>query len=218
MALHESDKEQIDLIKSWWNEYGKTMLFTVIVVLLAGSGWRYWQHEQLENKTNAAVLYQRLQLTIQQKNTKNAAKITTQLQTQYPGTIYATVATLLAAKESVVANRLTQASESLQWVVGHTHSQYLTAIARMRLARIYLAKRDTNAAIKLLQKVKLAGMNGQKQLILGDAYLAQGKVNNAKQAYQLALKAMSVKQKGMSALHDDFYSQIALKLHSIPTT
>ena len=55
-----SDKEQIDMLKKWWTNYGKSILIAIIVGLLLGYGWNYYRTHQATTREQASLIYQKL--------------------------------------------------------------------------------------------------------------------------------------------------------------
>ena len=179
------DREQIELLKNWWNEYGKAILIAIVVGLAMGYGWRFWQQHKMERAVAASNLYQELLIDLQ--SNPNAVKDSAQqLVSQYPSTPYASMASLILAKQQVADNQLADATQSLQWVVIHSNSAALQQVARIREARVLIAKQQPEQAIKILQTVNDATFAPLIDDAMGDAYKAMGQNAQAQNYYQQA--------------------------------
>ena len=60
MAELRTEEEQVQALKNWWNENGKSLLLWIAVALAAVFGWKGWQQQQAVEAENASVLYQNL--------------------------------------------------------------------------------------------------------------------------------------------------------------
>ena len=58
--LDLQEQEQLDQIKSFWNQYGNLITWTVTLALAGFAGWNAWQWWQREQGAKAAALYDEL--------------------------------------------------------------------------------------------------------------------------------------------------------------
>lgn len=193
MRANTTDKEQIETLKKWWNDYGKAIVVAVIIGLLIGFGWRYWRSHHLQKAENASAIYQSMVFSDSEKNYKLAQAYGKQLITQYADTPYASTAALLWAKEAVVANNMTMALNRLQWVIKRSDVKAFKQIARVRAARILLAENKLDAALAMVNKIEDKAYLPTIQQVKGDIFRAQG---NNKQA----LQALTAAKNGLAAI------------------
>ena len=185
-----SDKEQIELFKKWWKQYGWGLLFAILVGLSLGYGWRYWHQHQADRSTQASALY--MQLASLEKPADNQGRsIVASLDEQYQATPYPTFAHLLLAKQEVDDQQLDQAIMQLTWVQDHSRIAAFQKLAALRKARVLLAMKQYKKAMTVLSTIDGKVYQGQVALIQGDIYQAQGKVDQARKAYQTAQQALS---------------------------
>ena len=180
----------LDNIKRLWKKYGTALIAVVCAMLIVTIGWQYWQKKQLQNNIEAAELYQKLFIVIANAST-NANAITSQaayIISLYPDSIYADFAHLEIAKQAALQNNLIEAKQRLQQVAGHSKNVNLQAIATLRIARIDIAENNIQSAITRLNSLSIPGYALSKDMLLGDAYLAQQDFIKAKQYWQQALK------------------------------
>lgn len=181
-----SDKEQIEVFKKWWRDYGRSITCAVVVGLLIGLGWRYWHQHQAHYAQQASTIYYQLQVANQQNQTAQVQSLTSQLMQQYARTPYASLAALFAAKQAVSQNHYADALQQLQWVMQHSRLSSIKQIARLRAARVLLAQQQSQAALQLLQHVDDVAYQPLIDHVKGDIYAAMGNGAAAQQAYQTA--------------------------------
>ncbi len=186
MAVSQTDQEQIDMIKQWWKDYGKTLAIAIIVGLALGFGWRYWREHRIETAEKASAVYQQMAQAAGQKELQAAQSYATDLIKQYPGTPYASLAAFFSARQAVEANKLKEAVQQLKWVVSHGKVASFRQIARLRAARVLLAQGQAQAALDLLNTVDDQSFKPMIESVKGDIYAALGNAEAAKSAYRQA--------------------------------
>ena len=187
MAYDLEEQEQIDAIKGWWEEYGKLVMLGVIACLLtiaAFQGWRYYRVQQAQG---AATLFMQLDEAQRLNDPKRVRDIAAQLIDKYGRTHYAGMAALAAAKAGYTTGETEEAKKNLQWVVEHAKEDEMRDVARLRLTGVLLDEKKYDEALKLLDTKA-----GEPYAMLyadlkGDVLTAQGKLAEARAAYQLAL-------------------------------
>lgn len=181
-----TDKEQIELLKKWWRDYGKSITVAIVLGLGIGFGWRYWHQYQTHYAERASDIYAQLQVATAQNQKDLAQQLTTQLLQHYSKTPYASVAALMAAKNAVAQKNYSAAFQQLNWVMQHAKLPSLKQIARLRAARVLLAQHQPQAAMQLLQPEDDASYRSIIATVKGDIYTALGNTQEATKAYQTA--------------------------------
>ena len=149
-----TNKEQIELLKKWWHDYGKSILIAIIIGLGGGYGWRYYKQYEATQQVQASALYQQVLQADYSNNNKDSVAKSKQIVKQYPSTAYATAARFILAKEAVVQHNYPLALTHLDWIIQHNKSTSLRAIARLRAARVLVQQNKLVAAKAMLQKIK----------------------------------------------------------------
>ena len=54
------DDEQLEAIKSWWNENGTSLVVTLVVVVAGIFGYQAWENQQEASADQASVIYEDL--------------------------------------------------------------------------------------------------------------------------------------------------------------
>lgn len=187
MAYDLEEQEKLDELKDWWKRNGTTVMLAVAVfaAVVAGmQGWRVYQNSQ---QRQAALAYEAVQSGVRGKDTKRIREAAGQLIEKYPGTPQASRAALLAAGANFESGDAKSAKAQLQWVVDHAKEEGARDIARLRLAGILLDEKDYAEAMKTLDASHEKAFDGLFSDLKGDVLAAQGKVADARIAYQAAL-------------------------------
>ncbi|KPK20056.1 MAG: hypothetical protein AMJ67_03235 [Betaproteobacteria bacterium SG8_41] len=187
MAYDHAEQEQLDELKAWWKRHGKLVILVVVAFfasLTAFQGWRYYRATQA---TAAVTLYGQLERADQAGDGKKARAIAAQIVDKYGSTAYAVLASLVAARHAFAGGDLVEAKARLQWVTEHAREEEIRDVARLRLAAVLLDEKKYDEALKTLETKPVDAMTGLYADLKGDIFLAQGKVPEARSAYQLAL-------------------------------
>ncbi|AMO56037.1 hypothetical protein GZ77_04215 [Endozoicomonas montiporae] len=199
--MNRTDEEEIELLKRVWSEYGKPAVYGVAITMAVIFGYKGYQKHQYETASAASALYQNLleatqagqmAQTLSEDQKSTMTHVVSSLQDDYSGTRYASFATMIQAQQQVLENDLDSARASLEWVLNNKPEAEVEQVARARLARVILGQGDEHAqaALDVLAKAKadeafVATVEG----VRGDAYVALGQLDQARDAYQKALDA-----------------------------
>ncbi len=181
-----SDKEQIDLVKSWWKEYGYYILFTIALVLLVNFGWRYFHNYRQHNLEYTSASYLKMLEYYDQKKVDEYQAIAKQLINSHKSSVYASLAALLLAKDDISAGNYQEASAQFNFVIKKSPAKNLRQLARLRLARVLIETKKYADALQLLQKVDDKGYKAAIEEARGDALFKLGRLDEARVSYQQA--------------------------------
>ena len=196
----ESDEEQLEVLKKWWNENGSTLIVFALIAVGGGFGYRAWENNTRETGEAASAIYEDLTeatAAITPGGDDEAMRLTAislgeTLKTEYEDSAYAVLATLHLAKIAVDGGDLDRAQAELEWAISQGGEPHLETIARIRLARLLVAKEDAPAALAGLQDHEPAmGQISSYEEARGDAHVALGDTRLARASYQKALDNMS---------------------------
>lgn len=188
MAYDLEEQEQIETLKAWWSDHGKLVVAIAVAAALAVSafqGWRYYSAQQAER---AATLYLQLGEAERTNDAKRVRDIASQIIARHASTQYAGMAALTAAKAGVATGEVEEAKKNLQWVVEHAKESQMRDVARLRLAGVLLDEKKYDEALKLLSSTPAESYTMLYADMRGDVLTAQGKLAEARAAYQLALE------------------------------
>jgi len=208
VAEHLTDEQQLESLKQWWKENGMQL---VLIVALAVGGWYAWQQWQGNKKAKAEMgsliyiemmdLASQAPLSALPDEQREAMVEKSQvLKNDYANTQYAHYAGLLLAKLAVAEKRLDDAAEELQTVIDNTGGEELSYIARMRLARLEMGRKNYPQALQLLEGETPPAILPSVAELRGDIYLFAGDQAAARAAYQSALDALGSDDQRLRAL------------------
>jgi predicted negative regulator of RcsB-dependent stress response len=183
-----ADQEELEKLKSWWKEYGNSLIFGIALGAAILIGVRYWNQYTEQRLEEASVLYEQLLQEFNLKSRDAARKSGSTLVKEYASTPYAGMAGLMLAYMDFEAGDKSAARRQLQWVVDHAEDEAVAHAARLRLARLYFGNGENDAALALLDVNDEGGFKSEYAELRGDIYLAQGKRDRARVAYREALK------------------------------
>ena len=195
MAEHLTEDEELQVLKQWWRENGRSTILVIVVCIASYFGWQFWKSHQQQQAEAAAVIYDDLLQAITstpgqpltEENRKTADYLIGQLKTEYGSSLYALSAAMYAAKIAVEVNELESAAENLKWALDQSHSSETDNILRLRLARVMTALQDYDQALTYSEYDTNDDFTSLFATVRGDAYLAKGDIQAARAAYQLAL-------------------------------
>jgi predicted negative regulator of RcsB-dependent stress response len=97
------------------------------------------------------------------------------------------MAALAAAKASFNTGELDEARKNLAWAAEHAKETEMRDVARLRLAGVLLDEKKHDEALKLLEVKPADSLAGLYADLKGDILVTQGKIPEARGAYQAAL-------------------------------
>ena len=191
MSDMRTEEEQVEAIKNWWKENGRSTVIGVVIAAVAVFGWRGWQDYERETAEAASALYQSLvqqsQLqpgeSLSDERLKSTTYIANQLKTDYSGSTYSLYASLWLAKHAVDQGHLDQARTELEWLLTQKAAASVLQVARLRLAQLLLASGQAEDALARLGDKPEAGFEAAFYEMKGDLLLALGKPDQARDAY-----------------------------------
>ena len=206
MALDAAEEENIEAIKKWWHENWKQLALLVVIVLPSYFGWQLWQNSQATEAETASDLYEEvLSLAISEpgvpvteQESLRILDLFELLKADYPSSVYALYGALFAAQQSVNANDLGAAEESLQWMLDNRQDSLfsrtdegLILTANLRLGRVILAKGESERALNLVNTIDPKTFEAGFAELRGDIYATMGRIVDARDAYIAAQEAGS---------------------------
>ncbi|WP_321326735.1 YfgM family protein [Thiomicrorhabdus sp.] len=187
MSRYETEEEQIEAFKSWWNKYGTQLLTAILVVVLAFSGWRYWTNTKYVEAANASSMYELLQANMQQGTFGEVTREALKLIQEQPESPYSAGAAMLLATYSYDKGDMDDAIDHLSWVVTNSPDIALKATAHIRLARIFTDQKkfdEAEAQLVELKDLDLKGAaKGDVDYVAGMLALKRNKTDDAHTAF-----------------------------------
>jgi len=195
-AYDHEEQEQLAELKAWWARHGNAILSVVTAVLVGVAGYNGWRWYQRVHASEAAGTYEVLLKATAEKDMKRVDDAAGEILEKYPGTGYAPLAALLAARVHYDAGDLKNAQAKLQWVVDNAKDAELRDMARLRLANVLIDQKAFDDAQKLLDANMAGQLAAMAADLKGDIYILQGKPAEARGAYRTALDRADAKDPG----------------------
>ncbi|MEM1244127.1 MAG: tetratricopeptide repeat protein [Pseudomonadota bacterium] len=192
MDVYSTEEEQLEKLREFFKRYGTSIIAALIIVVVVTFGWRYWSSHKEKVRGLASVGYEQMLNFYAQNKLQETKLQALYIRKEYPATPYASASSLLLAKMNVDEKDYAQAEKDLHWVIKNSDIAVLKNLARIRYARVAIAMKKPQQAIKTLTEFKNSGLSPMAEEVKGDAYLALGEKQNAKQAYQAALKSLPI--------------------------
>tara|TARA_R110002072_G_scaffold4245_6_gene30013 strand:+ start:23154 stop:23888 length:735 start_codon:yes stop_codon:yes gene_type:complete len=188
---YRTEDEQVEALRRWWNENGRSIVAIIVIALAAGFGWQAWQAHDVSQQEQASTLYLAMLRAVdapesQQKT--QAMDLAGQLKSEFSSTQYAAFAALQLAAIAVEDGDLAEAEAQLRWVLGQVAANSDTAqVAQLRLARVMAAAGDTEQALDILTQSDPGPYGASYAIAQGDILLAAALREEARAAYNQAL-------------------------------
>ncbi|HYW04554.1 MAG TPA: tetratricopeptide repeat protein [Gammaproteobacteria bacterium] len=189
MAEYETEEERAEAVKAWLRRNGGPILAGIVLGLALLFGWRWYQGHRQHQAEQASVRYEQLQNDLQNGKLSQARHLGEMLTSNYGGTPYASLGALAVAKADVDSGNLTGAESELRWVLKNGSPKALIPVANMRLARVLMADKKYESALKLVGKAPSKAYRPLFAEIRGDIEAAAGHDRRARKDYQQALQA-----------------------------
>jgi len=180
------EQERIAELKAWWEDNRWYVVGAIVAAVLGFVGWRAWKETTLRQSEDAAAMYQPVADASKANDAKKLVSAADALIAKHPGSFYASEAALVAAKVAFDAGNTDEARKRLEWVIEHGPDEH-KGVARIRLAAVLLDQKKYDEALKVLDANKDEGFTALAADLRGDIMLAQGRLDEARAAYKLAV-------------------------------
>ncbi len=190
MEIYDTEEEQVEALKRWWQENGTSTLIGVALALAMIFGWDYWQNHKKQQALQASALYDQLLKNDSKEQYADIEKIAAQLQQKYADTAYADFARLFLAESQVKQEQLDQAEQTLDKLMKSADVE-IANLARVRLVRVKLATGKYEEGLQLIAQLDPSSSEGFSALydeLTGDLYVGLGRLAEARTAYKSALR------------------------------
>lgn len=191
MKIYDTEEEQVLALKSWWQQYGISVISGIVIGILGVSGWSYWQDQQNDQALQATALFSDLLANVEAKQHAEVETISASIIEQYATSPYTAFAALFLAKSKVEAGDLDAAKRTLEKLMHEADSAELTNIARLRLIRVLQAQGENEQGLQLIaaaDKSTVSGFSASYNELAGDLYVALNRLAEARTAYEAAVR------------------------------
>ena len=199
MAYSIEEEQEINQLKEWWKENGKTIIVAFILGVGGMFGWRYWQAHQAEQIAQASAQYDALIYSAQQDEQAKKANIEQFVQANSK-TAYAVFALLDEAKKAAEKQDFAAAEVNLNQALTQSQDEVLTSIVALRLSAVQFQLGQLDNALTTLNQVKGESFNARKAILTGDIQVAKGDKVAAKNSFEQAQQSGSQLEQQMAKM------------------
>ena len=192
MESYRTEEEQVEALKKWWEENGRSTIAAIVVALGVGFGWQGWKGYQSGQGEAASERYQALLQALSEVESETdmatATSLAGQIKTDFARSSYAQFAALHLARMAAMDGRLDEAESELRWVLGRADKGSDTyQVAQLRLARVLASAGDGQQALSILDGTDAGSYQAAYAVARGDILLLLERNDEARQAYTQAL-------------------------------
>jgi predicted negative regulator of RcsB-dependent stress response len=187
MSEYLSEEEQVEALKKWWKENGRSIIAGAVLGLGGVFGWQAWTQHQDRTAEQASGRFEQMQLAFQTGSNESVTKQAEILLSEHGDSAYALFAALLSAKVKHEEGDAGGARAQLEWVVANSDEPSFQQIARLRLARLLLDENDVEGAAAVIAQTSSDNFAGEVAEVRGDIARSKKDYVAARQAYQEAL-------------------------------
>lgn len=188
MATHLDEQESLDNFKHFWKGWGRWLFAMLVAAALAYLGYVLYQNHLVKKDQEAADILAQMVEKAQSRGDQNAIRADlAKLQENYPDSIAAAQATLMAAATEFDNGKYDVTEGHLNWVLKNQKAPLVQALASQRLAVVYLQQKKYDQALTALDTQVAPDFEPLLLETKGDVYLAQGKQKEALDTYEQVL-------------------------------
>jgi len=199
---YKTEEEQVEALRRWWDENGRSTLLAVAAALALGFGWQGWQEYQQKQSEAASVLYADMieasRAAADETGLATQKHLAEQLIAGYPGTTYAQFAALHLARLSVAENDLEAAEQRLRAVLTDSPGDEIRLVAQLRLARVVAARGNPQGGLDILAATEAGAFEPAFAEAEGDMHQMLGSTDEAIAAYERAVTLSAASGSGAS--------------------
>lgn len=191
MAIYDTEEEQLEQLKKWWASNNSALIGGVIGAIVLVAGINAWQGYQQEQRSQASDLYQNLLDAAASNNTDTVESLANKLGTEYNNTNYKHYAALELAKIKASKGEWDAAKAILESEIAGADEE-LKHVSRLRLIQILLESKQYEQGLKLIASVdpsKTSGFSANYDELQGDLFLGLERFDEARNAYQSAIRS-----------------------------
>jgi predicted negative regulator of RcsB-dependent stress response len=181
------EQERIAELKAWWEDNRWYVIGGAVALIVGFAGYKGWQAWSARQAEDAAAMYAPVAEAAKGKDVNRITDAAMTLRNKHAGSFYASQAALVAAKAAFDAGNLDEARNQLQWVMDKGVEEH-RGIARLRLAAVLLEQKKYDDALRVLDGNKDEAFVALVADVRGDVMLAQGRQDEARAAYKLAME------------------------------
>ena len=205
MALDlNEDKDINEKVSDFFSKYKKNIILYSLIFIVFYFGSTFYISQDEKKYFLASDLYQKVQLT---NEINDIEGLTNELRENYAKTSYASRASIYLGNIYFKNKDFSKAKESYTWAADNASEASISSLANYQLGVMLFSQKDFDNAIVAANSIKGIGFSGLKNNLLGDLFSSLGKLEDAREYYQLAYEFYKDK--------NDLAKVIKIKIDSI---
>ena len=181
IEISDSEEEQVDKLKKWWDSNGKQIIAGAVLGLAGIFGWNAYVDYQDSQALNARALY--LSYASDSANVGAYDKLIK----DHPSSLYADQGTLVMSKYLFDAGNYSLALDALKPLMSRQNS-VIASTASLRTASLFLELGQHEEALAVLNMENANEFSGLFYNLAGDVYLDLSNNEQARNSYTLAIE------------------------------
>lgn len=190
MAIYDTEEEQVEALKRWWKENAQAVIIGTIVGVGLIFGVDFWRSQQRDKRQQASTIYEQLMTADKEGKAAEVDKLGQNIGMQYGSTPYANYAALFQAKAKVQSGDIPAAKAILEKIIT-SGDNTLKNVAKLRLISLMLATGEYEQGLKLIAETdaaSIASFSANYEELKGDLYVALNRTDEARTAYEKAVR------------------------------
>ncbi|MFY2764893.1 YfgM family protein [Arenimonas sp. MALMAid1274] len=184
--------EQGERVRAWLRSNGSSLIGGIALGLACLGGWQWWQGQQGRQQLEAANEYHAYTKAADAKEEAKASAHFAALGKDYADTPYPALAALRQAADLHAQGKDDEAIKALESVKGEGVDPMLAELAQLRIARLLTGQGKHEDAIKRVSAIANPAYPAVAAEIRGDAEMALGRREQARDEYEKALASMDI--------------------------
>ena len=189
--IHIAHDDETEKLREWWKRNGTGIIAGVVIGIGGVGGIQGWRMYEDSQAGKASVLYEQMLGAAPAEPSEAASSAAEALVSKHSGSGYADLAQLMLARLALETGDSAKAQTALNDLITSTSDPVMRQVARVRLAVIALKDGEPEKIRSLAKAEAGEGFNSHFQELLGDALVASGDLDGARQAYEEALKGVT---------------------------
>jgi predicted negative regulator of RcsB-dependent stress response len=190
VEIYDTEEAQVEALKRWWKENSQSVVIGLGLGIALILGWNYWQDHKKQRINQASALFEQLQKAAEANKKDSVDKLAAQIKEQFAGTEYVGFSGLIQAKLKAQTGDLAGAKDILKTIAANPNKE-LANVAKLRLVRLMLASKEYEPGLQLINSIDpqaASSFSGNYDELTGDLYVALNRIDEARTAYQSALR------------------------------
>ena len=177
----KSDEEKAEELKAWWRANGISVIAGVSLTIGGMFGWNQWKEHKVVQSEGASKLFAQIET-----EGADSTTIVKRLKSDFGSTVYASLASLNAAKTNCEAGKIDECIQQLR-DASDSSQPSVASLAKIRLARTLISVGKLDEAQTILAEKMPAAYLSLISELNGDIHFAKKEYDKAREAYDRAI-------------------------------